>query len=74
LRVTREAMRALSQYAWPGNVRELRAEVMRWAVFCDDVVNVNDLAAEIRSGGGSGGGGGGGSEGVGVGGSEGVGV
>ncbi|MDC0744909.1 sigma-54 interaction domain-containing protein [Polyangium mundeleinium] len=54
LRVTREAMRALASHVWPGNVRELRAEVMRWAVFCDDVVNVSDLAPEIRSGGGSG--------------------
>ncbi|MDI1447509.1 sigma-54 dependent transcriptional regulator [Polyangium sp. 6x1] len=61
LRVTREAMRALASHSWPGNVRELRAEVMRWAVFCDDVVNVSDLAPEIRSGGGSGSGSGGGS-------------
>nr|WP_275939086.1 sigma-54 dependent transcriptional regulator [Polyangium spumosum] len=53
LRVTREAMRALASHVWPGNVRELRAEVMRWVVFCDDVVNVSDLAPEIRSGGGS---------------------
>lgn len=48
LRVTRDAMRLLTQYAWPGNVRELRAEVMRWGVFCDDVVHSNDLADEIR--------------------------
>jgi two-component system response regulator AtoC len=51
LRVTRDAMRILTQYAWPGNVRELRAEVMRWGVFCDEVVHVNDLAHEIRYGG-----------------------
>jgi two-component system, NtrC family, response regulator AtoC len=50
LRVTRDAMRILSQYAWPGNVRELRAEVLRWTVFCDDVVHVSDLADEIRHG------------------------
>ena len=50
LRVTREAIRMLTQYTWPGNVRELRAEVMRWGVFCDDVVHVSDLAAEIRHG------------------------
>lgn len=50
LRVTREAMRILTQYAWPGNVRELRAEVLRWTVFCDEVVHVSDLAAEIRNG------------------------
>lgn len=50
LRVTREAMHILTQYAWPGNVRELRAEVMRWGVFCDEVVHVSDLADEIRHG------------------------
>jgi DNA-binding NtrC family response regulator len=48
LTVTAAAMRALNRYAWPGNVRELRAEVMRWAVFCDDEVGVGDLAPEIR--------------------------
>ena len=47
LKVSREAMRALARYTWPGNVRELKAEVMRWVVFCDDAVNVEDLAAEI---------------------------
>ncbi|HRI68209.1 MAG TPA: sigma-54 dependent transcriptional regulator [Polyangium sp.] len=50
LRVTREAMRVLTQYAWPGNVRELRAEVLRWGIFCDEVVHVSDLAVEIRHG------------------------
>jgi DNA-binding NtrC family response regulator len=50
LRVTREAMRILTQYAWPGNVRELRAEVVRWGVFCDEVVHISDLADEIRHG------------------------
>lgn len=50
LRVTREAMRVLTHYAWPGNVRELRAEVLRWTVFCDEVVHVSDLASEIRNG------------------------
>lgn len=47
--VTREAMRALASYAWPGNVRELRAEVLRWGVFCDEVVDVADLSPEIRA-------------------------
>jgi len=56
LSVTREAMRALARYPWPGNVRELRAEVLRWGVFCDEVVDVEDLAPEIRGfpGGGDG--------------------
>jgi DNA-binding NtrC family response regulator len=49
LEVTRDALRALGSYPWPGNVRELRAEVMRWGVFCDERVDVSDLAAEIRS-------------------------
>lgn len=47
-RVTRDALRALSVYGWPGNVRELRAEVVRWGVFCDEVVDVLDLAPEIQ--------------------------
>lgn len=50
LRVTRDAMRLLTQYPWPGNVRELRAEVLRWGVFCDEVVHVSDLVDEIRHG------------------------
>ena len=48
LHVTPAAMRALAHYSWPGNVRELRAEVLRWAVFCDERVDVSDLAPEIR--------------------------
>jgi len=52
-KVTREALRLLSSYAWPGNVRELRAEVMRWGVFCDDVVDAADLSTEIRAADGS---------------------
>jgi DNA-binding NtrC family response regulator len=46
--VSPEAMRLLQRYAWPGNVRELRAEVHRWAVFCDDRVGPDDLAPELR--------------------------
>jgi DNA-binding NtrC family response regulator len=46
---TRAAWRALQAYAWPGNVRELRAEVARWVVFCEDRVELEDLAPEIRS-------------------------
>lgn len=54
--LTRDAMRALASYPWPGNVRELRAEVLRWGVFCDEVVDMIDLSPEIRawSGGGEG--------------------
>ncbi len=48
LTLSRDAKRAMIAYPWPGNVRELRAEVERWAVFCDNVVEENDLAPEIR--------------------------
>jgi DNA-binding NtrC family response regulator len=48
LTVTPAALRLLSRHAWPGNVRELRAEVLRWAVFCDELVDEADLAPEIR--------------------------
>jgi DNA-binding NtrC family response regulator len=45
--ITRRARQALAAYAWPGNVRELRAEVRRWAVFCEGTIDVDDLAEEI---------------------------
>jgi DNA-binding NtrC family response regulator len=45
-----EVLRALAGYGWPGNIRELRAEVQRWAVFCDGSVALRDLSAELRSG------------------------
>jgi two-component system, NtrC family, response regulator AtoC len=48
LSVSPEATRLLQRYAWPGNVRELRAEVHRWAVFCDGRVEPGDLAPEVR--------------------------
>jgi DNA-binding NtrC family response regulator len=42
--VAPEATRALALYSWPGNVRE----VHRWTVFCDERVDLADLAPEIR--------------------------
>ena len=48
--VTRGARKALAAYRWPGNVRELRAEVRRWAVFCEGTIDVEDLAEEIVRG------------------------
>lgn len=48
LEVTAEALRALAAYPWPGNVRELRSEVHRWMAFCDERVDVADLAPELR--------------------------
>ncbi|AKU93677.1 Response regulator of zinc sigma-54-dependent two-component system [Labilithrix luteola] len=50
LTVTPAAMRRLASHSWPGNVRELRSEVQRWTVFCDDAVDVEDLAPEILEG------------------------
>ena len=45
-----DVLRALARYSWPGNVRELRAEVQRWAVFCDGSVGLSDLSSELRGG------------------------
>lgn len=45
---TRDTWAHLRRYGWPGNVRELRAEVVRWTVFCDDVVTTDDLSPELR--------------------------
>lgn len=50
LTISRDARRAVLAYPWPGNIRELKAEVERWAVFCDGVVEERDLAPEIRDG------------------------
>ena len=47
LRITREAMRVLEAYRWPGNVRELRSEVLRWSVFSDESIDVDDLSPEL---------------------------
>jgi DNA-binding NtrC family response regulator len=44
-----EALRLCARYPWPGNVRELRAEVQRWAVFCEDEVDPDALSPEIRA-------------------------
>jgi DNA-binding NtrC family response regulator len=55
LTLSREARRAILAYPWPGNVRELKAEVERWAVFCDGVVEERDLLPEILHGGRTGG-------------------
>jgi len=47
---TAAAWRCLHAYRWPGNVRQLRAEVVRWTVFCDREVTVEDLSPELRGG------------------------
>jgi len=45
---TAAAWRCLQRYRWPGNVRQLRAEVVRWTVFCEHEVRVEDLSPELR--------------------------
>jgi two-component system response regulator AtoC len=45
---TPAAWRYLQRYRWPGNVRQLRAEVVRWTVFCEREVRVDDLSPELR--------------------------
>jgi DNA-binding NtrC family response regulator len=45
---TPAAWRCLQRYRWPGNVRQLRAEVVRWTVFCEHEVRVEDLSPELR--------------------------
>ncbi len=49
LRVTPEAMAALSAYDWPGNVRELENEVRRWTVLAEGVVTPADLSPTVRA-------------------------
>lgn len=48
---TAAAWRCLHRYRWPGNVRQLRAEVVRWTVFCQTRVGVEDLSPPIREAG-----------------------
>jgi len=46
-----EAMRALLEYQWPGNVRELENTIERVAILSHgDVIEIDDLPAEIRAG------------------------
>ena len=45
---TAAAWACLQRYAWPGNVRQLRTEVVRWTVFCEREVRVEDLSPELR--------------------------
>ncbi|MCA9693979.1 MAG: sigma-54-dependent Fis family transcriptional regulator, partial [Myxococcales bacterium] len=44
---TPAAWSRLHAYRWPGNVRQLRAEVVRWTVFCERAVTVDDLSPEL---------------------------
>ncbi|MGN6104990.1 MAG: sigma 54-interacting transcriptional regulator, partial [Kofleriaceae bacterium] len=48
-RVTRAAMRALSQHRWPGNVRELENALARGVAMGGDVIDVPDLPESLAS-------------------------
>jgi two-component system NtrC family response regulator len=49
VQVTPEALFALEEYSWPGNVRQLENVIHRATVLCrDDVVRLEDFAAELR--------------------------
>jgi sigma-54 dependent transcriptional regulator, acetoin dehydrogenase operon transcriptional activator AcoR len=48
--ITQEAWRALLGYPWPGNVRELRNVIESACVSSDEVIDLEDLTAEIAEG------------------------
>ncbi|MCA9490086.1 MAG: sigma-54-dependent Fis family transcriptional regulator, partial [Myxococcales bacterium] len=48
LPVAADAWARLAAWRWPGNVRELRAEVVRWCVFAEGRVTLEDLSPELR--------------------------
>jgi Nif-specific regulatory protein len=47
LRLTDEALQALTDYSWPGNVREMENLIERLAIISSGVVDVKDLAPYI---------------------------
>ena len=49
VRVSPDAMQALSGYRWPGNVRELINEVRRAAILCDGVILREHLSDAVRN-------------------------
>jgi transcriptional regulator with GAF, ATPase, and Fis domain len=49
LKVSREALDALTAYPWPGNVRELRNVIQRITLFAREIICIDDLPAEIRN-------------------------
>jgi DNA-binding NtrC family response regulator len=49
-----EALKALTMYQWPGNIRELENTIERIVILSKgDEIGVEDLPAEVRSGGSS---------------------
>jgi len=49
LRMSKQAMDALTAYDWPGNVRQLENEVRRALVVADDCVELGHLSPEVAS-------------------------
>ncbi|MHC5063411.1 MAG: sigma 54-interacting transcriptional regulator [Planctomycetota bacterium] len=49
VRVSPDAMRALTAYRWRGNVRELQNEILRAAILCDGVVLESHLSETVRN-------------------------
>jgi DNA-binding NtrC family response regulator len=49
-RLTRAALRALSQHRWPGNVRELENALARGVAMGGDVIDIGDLPDGIAGG------------------------
>jgi len=47
--VSKEAMRALVNYAYPGNVRELKNLIQRISLFVNSEIQLTDLPPEIRN-------------------------
>ena len=46
-----EALHCLTRYSWPGNIRELRNVIRSAFAICDDnVIRLDDLPAEMRTG------------------------
>lgn len=48
--IDRKALAVLMEYDWPGNVRELQNAIERAAIISDDIISVDDLPANIKTG------------------------
>ncbi len=47
IKITPEAMEALTKYHWPGNVRELENMLERLVIFSEGIISIKDLPAYI---------------------------